>query len=347
MAFSSTISLYSNKQHVRNTLVTTLYKVVGAVTTAPDTVYLISTVSSLIDDGVLTGDTVKMVVGGETSTVDKVVSNTQMYTTVLSAAGTYAAGEVFYITRGNTPLATGTNDATSSTTLLNEAGATFLVDGVCVGDKVRNLTEGVTATVVSVNSSTQLTTTAVTDWTGDDFFIYRKSLTRFITQGVIAATDAATFVCVDTAATYITDGVRVGDTLVNGSGGNALVVGVDSETQLRTAVLSAAGVYSPLDVTTIDETGNIVMRAVLYSTNMATTMVRYISGVTDGAAAASRQIRIFYGAGGIQEYLTPLGTTPFFFDPDMHHSTEGQSIIVELEVATAAASSLNVSYMSM
>lgn len=67
-------------------------------------------------------------------------------------------------------LATLTADASGgSSTVLVDAGGQFITDGVEAGDQIRNVTEGVTAFVISVDSETQLTTTAVGNWNGDSY----------------------------------------------------------------------------------------------------------------------------------------------------------------------------------
>ncbi len=58
-----------------------------------------------------------------------------------------------------------------TSTQLTDSDATFVTDGVLVGDIIRNTTESVVAYVVSVDSETQLTTTTVGDWTGDSYEI--------------------------------------------------------------------------------------------------------------------------------------------------------------------------------
>lgn len=62
-------------------------------------------------------------------------------------------------------------DVATSTTILADAGATFVTWGIKVGDLVRNTTESVIAYVVSVDSETQLTTTPVANWSGDSYEI--------------------------------------------------------------------------------------------------------------------------------------------------------------------------------
>lgn len=64
-----------------------------------------------------------------------------------------------------------TADGGSSATVLVDAAATFVTWGIKVGDLVRNVTETVIAYVTSVDSETQLTTTAVGGWDGDSYEI--------------------------------------------------------------------------------------------------------------------------------------------------------------------------------
>lgn len=56
-----------------------------------------------------------------------------------------------------------------SLTTLNDSTATFQTDGVLVGTAILNTTDGSAAAVVSVNSQTQITTTALTGGTDNDF----------------------------------------------------------------------------------------------------------------------------------------------------------------------------------
>ena len=64
----------------------------------------------------------------------------------------------------------GTHTGSSgSLTTLNDSTATFQTDGVLVGTEILNTTDGSVATVVSVNSQTQLTTSALTDGADNDF----------------------------------------------------------------------------------------------------------------------------------------------------------------------------------
>lgn len=65
---------------------------------------------------------------------------------------------------------TGTADAGGSSTVLIDAAATFIADGVEAGDVARNITDGTEpAIVISVDSETQLTTTALSGGVSDDW----------------------------------------------------------------------------------------------------------------------------------------------------------------------------------
>lgn len=55
-----------------------------------------------------------------------------------------------------------------TTTELQDSGATFLSDDIIFGDQVYNVTDADVATVVSVDSNTAITTTAVTGWDNTD-----------------------------------------------------------------------------------------------------------------------------------------------------------------------------------
>ncbi len=58
-----------------------------------------------------------------------------------------------------------------SATKLTDTGASFITNGVKVGDIIRNTSESAIAYVTSVLSESALRTTAVTDWTSDSYEI--------------------------------------------------------------------------------------------------------------------------------------------------------------------------------
>lgn len=100
------------------------------------------------------------------------------------------------LTTGGTTI-TGTADAGGSSTVLIDAAATFQTDGVAVGDTARNITDaGNSVTVVSIDSETQLTTTALTgggsdDWaTGDTWEVDVEDETY---QVLVELSDSSTF----------------------------------------------------------------------------------------------------------------------------------------------------------
>jgi len=64
---------------------------------------------------------------------------------------------------------TGTADAGGSSTVLIDSVSTFVTDGVSVGDTIENTTDASVARVVSVDSETQITTTALKNGTDNTF----------------------------------------------------------------------------------------------------------------------------------------------------------------------------------
>lgn len=75
-----------------------------------------------------------------------------------------------------------------SSTILTDTSATFQTWKVSVGDTITNTTDGSTATVVSVDSQTQITTTALTGGTGNtyenlDVFTFASFLTQTYVSG--------------------------------------------------------------------------------------------------------------------------------------------------------------------
>ena len=62
-----------------------------------------------------------------------------------------------------------TTTAVPSKTIIVDSGQLFLSRGIEVGDKVRNVTDGSEATVVTVDSNTQITTTPLSGGSLDRF----------------------------------------------------------------------------------------------------------------------------------------------------------------------------------
>lgn len=69
------------------------------------------------------------------------------------------------------PTIKGKATGATSATVLVASGSRFIRDGILAGATIRNITTGNTATIVSVDSQTQLTTTSITgSWTAEDTF---------------------------------------------------------------------------------------------------------------------------------------------------------------------------------
>lgn len=117
--------------------------------------------TTLIAGSAITNDTPGKTVGGIVRLVDVSASTEYRlrYNSYASATFTLAS---------RTGL---TADATSTSTSLVDAAATFVTWGIKVGDLIRNTTESVIAYVTAVNSETNLTTTPVADWTSDAYEI--------------------------------------------------------------------------------------------------------------------------------------------------------------------------------
>ncbi len=117
--------------------------------------------TTLVAGSAITNDTPGKTVGGIVRLVDTSASTEYRlrYNSYSSATFTLAS---------RTGL---TADGGSSSTLLVDAAATFVTWGIKVGDLIRNTTESVIAYVVSVDSETQLTTTAVGSWISDAYEI--------------------------------------------------------------------------------------------------------------------------------------------------------------------------------
>lgn len=81
---------------------------------------------------------------------------------------------------------TGSLTSTGGSTTLISSGATFVTSSVAVGDLVANITDGSIAVVKSVDSETQLTTTALlggsdNTWTSGDSYSVRTAPGQIIT----------------------------------------------------------------------------------------------------------------------------------------------------------------------
>jgi len=122
-----------------------------------------SPLAGFISAGVSVGDTVEVVASPvtESATVVEVVSETILYTTALSAAGTYTnADEIQVKDSSGTVIYTGTVEATNpATILLHDTDGDFIDQGVCVGDVVHMTVGAENANVVSVHETFLLTST--------------------------------------------------------------------------------------------------------------------------------------------------------------------------------------------
>ena len=111
-----------------------------------------------------------------------------------------------------------------SATVCIASAATWIADTVSVGDLVTNSTDGSTATVITVDLETQVTTTALTGGSDDT---YQSGDTLAITVGGV--------VLIDTSETFVTDLVAIGDTVLNVTDSSSAVVTALTETTLTMA----------------------------------------------------------------------------------------------------------------
>ena len=82
-------------------------------------------------------------------------------------------------------------------------------------------------------------------------WIWNPTFTGEVTTGTVTGAQSTT-VLIDSAATFETDGITVGQTVSLDVGGEtALVVSIDSETQLTTAALSGSGTYDATEAYSI------------------------------------------------------------------------------------------------
>ena len=141
-----------------------------------------------------------------------------------------------FLQQGASTNVVGTTTGGDSGTVLIDSTATFQTHVVKAGDTVSNVTDTSTATVVSVDSEIQLTTTALTgggDNTWQTSDAYRVTSTTLLK---------------DTAATFVTNGVEVGHYVILNAGAStpgayAKITAVISETTLTTQVLTGSASY--------------------------------------------------------------------------------------------------------
>jgi hypothetical protein len=123
---------------------------------------------------------------------------------IVDIASTSNPADDFY-----TPAVTGSGiaDSGGSNTVINDALGDFVSKGVLAGDKIWNVTDGSYATVVTVNSATQITTTGLTGGadntfsSGDVYFLQVDNYVRANQVAIIkpgAITGAATVRCIQT-----------------------------------------------------------------------------------------------------------------------------------------------------
>ena len=171
-------------------------------------------------------------------------------------------------------------------------------------------------------------------------FIYRGfvrnrlSNTLFEVTGTVTGAQSTT-VLIDENATFITDGVMVGDTVtMDVSGETALVASVDSETQLTTAALSGADTYDPADAYTIDN--GDVLRVCIYHGADKRHFIREIAGGSDNATGS---IAIYLdNNASVPVYLVPFQqATMFSISPDIAVTEPGVPIIIEVGISSASS----------
>jgi hypothetical protein len=108
---------------------------------------------------------------------------------------------------------TGTTTADGGSTTITDSGATFVTDGIKAGDTTRNSTDGSWALVKSVDSETQVTTTALAGgsdntWTSGDGYSFHTLAVTYTdsdTAYVGYIDDIATSSSISTSIQYVED----------------------------------------------------------------------------------------------------------------------------------------------
>jgi hypothetical protein len=132
----------------------------GTVDLAANTRFCIaaahSPVVGFISAGVQVGDTVEIIASPVTksATVVEVISETELYTTALSAGGAYTNADEIRVKHDGTIIYTGAVTATNPATIFcHDADAAFIDQGVCIADVVTMTVGNETAAVVSVHDT--------------------------------------------------------------------------------------------------------------------------------------------------------------------------------------------------
>jgi hypothetical protein len=179
------------------------------------------------------------------------------------------------------------------------------------------------------------------------YVVNNYTATTWEVTGIVTG-DSSTTVLVDEDATFLTDGVRKGDTVTLGAGSpggeTATVVTVDSETQITTTALSGAGTYdpgSPGETYTISN--GDVFRIVLYKGAGKKHFLRHITAITDDA---SGNLTVYTGNDTTTPslYLPQPQNVLFDFSPCLPCTHEGVPYIIEMVIGTEGGSSLNIAW---
>lgn len=138
-----------------------------------------------------------------------------------------------------------TADVATSSTNLQDTGANFVTNGVKVGDLIRNTTEGVIAYVVAVVDEDNLTTTPVTDWSGDSYEIGTLPITTTVSDNIYVP-------FIDAYETVGTDGTP-------GSESVEIIYAADVDVKVR---VRQAGSILPFETSGTVGTGGLSVAAI-------------------------------------------------------------------------------------
>lgn len=173
-----------------------------------------------------------------------------------------------------------------------------------------------------------------------DFVRSMKVNSTFSITGTTTGADSGT-VLIDEDANFFASGVLPGDSVSNDTDSStATVVSVDSATQITTDALSGGSddTYQAGDDYTIANATSV--RAVLYRANKVS-MLRNITGNSDSTAAALKIYKQEDLSNSKFDATMPQ-TNVWQIDPEFELSQRGETIIVDLTVASAGK--LNISW---
>jgi hypothetical protein len=194
-------------------------------TTTPIPGILEDTTANFVTDGVVVGDPIENSVTGASTTVLAIVpsagttANPTASTELILATDIFAAGDGYVL-----PNESDSGTAQDPGLVLTDTAATFTTHNVTPGDTITDTTTGLSTTVSSVVSQTELILSKNIFTAGDKYKLPAENIT---------GTNMGPGILTDTNANFVNNNVMAGDTITDTTTGlGTTVVSVVSPTQL-------------------------------------------------------------------------------------------------------------------